>query len=296
MIRFSYTKGKVNGIVGPAIYLDAIEETEFQFRIDPGNFFDLNYTLEPHVLKYLAKYWGVKITEKDIDEYLNVGKSLKNKAIAAIDAKTAIRRLDKLFGDYWKPKLYKLAGRVGYSWHSQEGKWSRIYAIKDEKYKSPSTYKEKLNKGVKLGRTLHFGRVGSTINKIEREYKLLTKSGKISKNVSKVLPLIKKQEGVDLNARKIKNAVEKKLEESQSLAKMSLEQGLRLGILESDRQEFEGKEVVARLLSTTANEPDLDHALLEGVWRPLDEVLADLARPGCQHDYEIREVKDFKVD
>lgn len=294
MIRYSYTKGKVDGPVGMAIYLDAQEKTNYMYNILPGHFFDLNYTLEPHVIKYLAKYFGVKVTDKDIDEYTGAQGSLKTKTKAAMDSRAAFKRLDKLFGDLWRPKLYKLAGRVGYSWHAESGKWSRIFAIKNEDYKTPQTYKQKLNKGVKVGRTLHFGRITTTINKIEKDYKLLTKSGKITKKLDTVLPKIRQEEGVDLRKSKIVKGVSKQQKVSDARARQSLEQGLRLGILESDRKEYKGEEVVARLLATTAEEPDLDHALLEGVWRPLDEVLEDLARPGCQHDYEVKELKDFK--
>lgn len=57
----------------------------------------------------------------------------------------------------------------------------------------------------------------------------------------------------------------------------------------SDYQQEHHRHREARLLSTTADEPDLEHALIEGTNMREDKVLAHLQRFGCKHSYEVIE-------
>lgn len=76
------------------------------------------------------------------------------------------------------------------------------------------------------------------------------------------------------------------------LSRESMLESNRRIFLERQRQLYSqksGKPIEAMMLSTTAAEPDLEHALLEGKVMPLDKVLSHLQRFGCQHAYKIIE-------
>lgn len=75
---------------------------------------------------------------------------------------------------------------------------------------------------------------------------------------------------------------------SQRVRASVVESARRVVITQSIDDEIRnGGESYARMLHTAADEPDLAHTMLEGKIMPLVEVLQELERFGCQHEYEI---------
>jgi hypothetical protein len=82
---------------------------------------------------------------------------------------------------------------------------------------------------------------------------------------------------------------------SEKRANYNIKKKSEESITESFRQVFldtmlmngQNDAKLARMLSTDAEVPDFDHALLEGLILPLDTVLEAVKRFGCHHDFEV---------
>lgn len=84
---------------------------------------------------------------------------------------------------------------------------------------------------------------------------------------------------------------------TKAMAKRNIDRLSKDSITESYRQAYLTHQLehahdttvstpMAMMLSTTADEPDDEHALLEGEVLPKEEVLAHLQRFGCRHTYK----------
>lgn len=72
---------------------------------------------------------------------------------------------------------------------------------------------------------------------------------------------------------------------SDALKQQSLVTSGKVAAIEQVVDQKENK--MAMLVGTTAREPDLSHALLEGRPMPIDEALAHIKRWGCKHSIKV---------
>lgn len=113
-------------------------------------------------------------------------------------------------------------------------------------------------------------RLHRSLRRIERQQEVLAEQGNLSKRQMRRRIQLRNNDSIRESARQVV------IEQLESNA------------LDSDDLRY------ARLLHTSADEPDLAHTMLEGKILPLPEVLQEIRRFGCQHEYEIVEAPKQK--
>lgn len=192
-------------------------------------------------------------------------------------------------------KLAKICGKIGFVYSNFNQNGGDIFVVTDQKYLSDKKYAEKVNHhgatpefvkkmNKKLGKIQHLDKIA---NDLAAKSNIFTKRDVLRKSYIKAV--IRLSEKLPINVNRMKKSL-KKIDEGNDAGwnpERSVRQGVRFALIDEAREKTHGK--LCRILGTTADEPDLEHSLLEGEIMSCEEVLEHLSRFGCQHNYEIVE-------
>lgn len=225
-----------------------------------------------------------------------LGKKLDEKAVREIADAPANEKIIKFrsrLGEDAPTLLAKKCGKVGFVTTSANKEESDIFVISSEKYLNNEAYAKRVNQhGAipefvkkmerKLGTIQH---LDAMADKLAAKSNIYNKRDALKKGYVKALVQLK--EKVPINYPKMLKSM-KKIDEGKDNGwtfERSVKQGVRFALIDEAREKTHGK--LCRMLGTTAEEPDLEHSLLEGEVMACEEVLEHLSRYGCQHNYEV---------
>lgn len=189
--------------------------------------------------------------------------------------------------------LAQKCGKVGFIATSVNADEGDIFVINSAKYLNDAKYAQNVNRhgatpefvrkmDKKLGEIQHLDKMSDDL---AAKSKVFTKRDKLTKSYIKAITRL--SEKLPINVNRMKKSL-KKIDEGNDAGwtpERSVRQGVRFALIDEAREKTHGK--LCRILGTTADEPDLEHSLLEGEIMACEEVLEHLSRFGCQHNYEI---------
>lgn len=201
-----------------------------------------------------------------------LGKEVSDSALDKIlKADDKIKAFKSVFGESAPAELARKSGKVGII-------DKEIYYT-DARYLRDADYKKKVDR---LGHTPIYDKKlkavsGTFINVNSDVDKLVKNAGS-----SLVKGLLK--QGVEIDAVAMKKALDRIKKEGGDTER-SVKQGVRFAVLAKAETDTRGK--MCRILGTSADNPDFEHALLEGEIMPCEEAIKHLSRFGCQHELEV---------